>query len=211
MTAATANAYYDAPLNAIHFPAGILQPTFFDPVMDDAVNYGAIGTVIAHEITHGFDDRGSKFDSQGNLRNWWAPEDFRTFRRQIQCFADEYSQFVATGNVHLNGQLTLGENTADNGGVRLALAALLETIAESRRPTEKVEGLTAEQRFFILFGQMWCENATPQWLRFLAEADYHSPARYRVNGTISNMPEFQKAFGCKRDDEMVRARACRAW
>ena len=211
MTPPTTNAYYDPHLNSINFPAGILQAPLFDPSADDAANYGAIGALIGHEITHAFDDRGSKFDARGNLRDWWMLEDSREFRQRTQCIADQYSQFVAIEDLHVNGKLTLGENTADNAGLRIALVALLNTLGQNGKTAGKRDGLSAEQRFFISFGQMWCENATREYLRYLVQTDQHSPAMFRVNGAVSNMPEFQKAFACSRDQPMARAKACRVW
>lgn len=211
MTPQTTNAYYDPHLNSINFPAGILQAPLFDAGADDAANYGAIGALIGHEITHGFDDRGSKFDARGNLRNWWTAQDFRQFQERTECIAGQYSEFVATEDLHVNGRLTLGENTADNGGLRIALIALLNTLGQTSKTGENPNGLSAEQRFFISFGQMWCENATPEYLRYLVQTDQHSPTTYRVNGAVSNMPEFTKAFDCGCGQPMVRANACRVW
>lgn len=211
MTVPTANAYYDTHLNSINFPAGILQSTFFNAALDDAVNYGAIGALMAHEISHGFDDRGSKFDAHGNLRNWWMPEDSKTFKLRTQCIEDEYSKFIAVDGLHVNGKLTRGENTADNGGLRIAFMALLQELAQNKTRRQAIDSFTPEQRFFIAFGQMWCENDTPEWIRYLVETDQHSPAMYRVNGAVSNMPEFYKAFGCAAGKPMVAENACRVW
>jgi putative endopeptidase len=208
MTPPTVNAYYDPQMNNINFPAGILQPPFYDNRADDAVNYGAIGMVIGHELTHGFDDQGRQFDPQGNLRDWWTPADAKAFNQKEACFVQEYSSFTPVDDVHLNGQLTLGENTADNGGLRLSLMALLATIGNDRKP---IDGLTPEQRYFLSFGQIWCENDTPEALRLHAQTDPHSPGRFRVNGVVRNMPEFQKTFACKAGQPMVAANACRVW
>jgi putative endopeptidase len=205
------NAYYDPQLNAITFPAAILQPPLFDPQSDDAANFGAIGAIIGHELTHGFDDQGRKFDGDGNLRDWWTAEDAKQFEQKEQCIADEYSGFEATEGVKLNGKLTLGENTADNGGLRLAFMALESTLAgENRAPTDP-DGYTPEQRFFIAYGESWCSNATPQYLRMVAQSNPHSTPQARANGVVSNMPEFQKAFGCKKGQPMVRENACHVW
>jgi endothelin-converting enzyme/putative endopeptidase len=209
ITPPTVDAYYDPQLNTINFPAGILQPPFFDKQMDDSVNFGAIGAVIGHELTHGFDDEGRKFDASGNLRDWWTDQDGKEFDRRAKCVADEYSGFEATDGVKLNGNLTLGENTADNGGVRIALMALESTLTEKGRG--EVDGFTPEQRFFISFGQVWCANVTPQLLRLQAQSNPHSTPKYRVNGVVSNMPEFQQAFGCKKGQPMVRENACHVW
>jgi putative endopeptidase len=211
MTPPTVNAYYDPQLNTINFPAGILQPPFFDNEMEDAINFGAIGAVIGHEMTHGFDDQGRKFDPNGNLRDWWTAQDAKQFEHRAQCIADEYSSFEATPGVNLNGNLTLGENTADNGGARIALMALESVLPSDRKSDEKPGALTPQQKFFISYGQSWCANETPQMLRLMAQSDPHSTPKYRVNGVLSNMLEFQKAFACKRGQPMVRANACRVW
>jgi len=208
-TPPTVNASYNPPQNNVSFPAGILQPPFFDPTMDDAVNFGGIGAVIGHELTHGFDDEGRKFDSQGNLADWWTPEDAREFEKRVACVADEYSGFTVPGGVHLNGRLTLGENTADNGGVRIALMALEDTL--KGKPRELKDGFTPEQRLFLAWGQVWCEISTDKDAQRRAQTDPHSPGRYRVNGVVSNMPEFQQAFNCAPKSPMVRENACRVW
>jgi len=208
MTTPTVNAFYNSQNNSINFPAGILQPPFFDPKRDAALNYGGIGAVIGHEMTHGFDDQGRKFDADGNLRDWWTPQDGAEFEKRAACIADEHSSFTAVDDVKLNGRLTLGENTADNGGVRVALMALEDTL---KGTSDKVEGFTPEQRFFLGFAQVWCESMSPQEARQRAMTDPHSPGRYRVNGTVQNMPEFQKAYACKAGQPMVAANACRVW
>lgn len=210
MTPPTVNAYYDPQNNNINFPAGILQPPFFDKSVDDAVNYGAIGAVIGHELTHGFDDQGRRFDAQGNLKDWWTDEDAKAFEARAKCFVDEYAGFRAVDDVHLNGELTLGENVADNGGVRIALMALKRAMSKDEL-AKKVDGFTAEQRFFLGFAQVWCGEYTPETARLRAQTDPHSPGVYRANGTVSNMPEFAEAFGCKAGDAMVRENACRVW
>jgi putative endopeptidase len=209
MSQPTVNAYYDPQQNNINFPAGILQPPFWDNALDDAVNYGAIGAVIGHELTHGFDDEGRQFDAKGNLRDWWSPEDAKAFEERADCFVQQYGSYTAIDDVKLNGKLTLGENTADNGGLRLAYMALMNRLA-GKEP-EKRDGFTAEQRFFLGWGQIWCENRTPEVARLRAQTDPHSPGRYRVNGVVSNMPEFQKAFACGTGAPMVRNPACRVW
>jgi len=211
MTPPTVNAYYNPPENDINFPAGILQPPFYDSKLDDAVNYGAIGTVIGHELKHGFDDQGRKFDGQGNLRDWWTEVDGKEFEKRASCIADEYSGFVAVKDpeLKLNGRLTLGENTADNGGLRIAYMALMDKLRQ--RPTGPIEGFTPEQRLFLGFGQIWCENSTVESARLRALTDSHSPGRYRTNGVVQNMPEFQKAFGCKAGQPMVAKEPCRVW
>ncbi len=211
MTPPTVNAYYDPQLNTVNFPAGILQPPYFDKQMDDAVNFGEIGAVIGHELTHGFDDQGRKFDSTGNLHDWWTDQDAKEFQKRAQCISDEYSGFEAVPGVKLNGDLTLGENTADNGGTRIALMALENVLAAEGKADVKIDGLTPQQRFFIAYGQSWCSNWTPELLRLVAESDPHSPTEFRVNGVVSNMPEFQKAFNCKAGQPMVRENACHVW
>ncbi|HLJ28259.1 MAG TPA: M13 family metallopeptidase [Candidatus Angelobacter sp.] len=211
MTPPTVNAYYSPPENDINFPAGILQPPFFDKAEDDAVNFGGIGVVIGHELTHGFDDQGSKFDAEGNLKNWWTDADRKEFEQRTGCVADEYSSFVAVDDLHLNGRLTLGENTADNGGARIALMALHSQMAAEKRGSEKKDGFTPEQRFFLGFAQIWCENRTDESARLLAKTDPHSPGRFRVIGTLQNNPDFAKAFGCKAGQKMVSQNACHVW
>ncbi|HET6179204.1 MAG TPA: M13 family metallopeptidase [Candidatus Sulfotelmatobacter sp.] len=213
MTPPEVNAYYSGSFNEIVFPAGILQPPFFDRTMDDAINFGGIGLVIGHELTHGFDDQGRKFDPTGNLRDWWTEQDGKEFEKRVSCVADEYSNFVAVDNMKLNGRLTLGENTADNGGARIALAALERLIAEDKTGKEgqSIDGFTPEQRFFLGFGRVWCEKQRPEYLRVMVSTNPHSPGRYRVNGVVQNMPEFQKAFGCKTGQPMVAENACHVW
>jgi endothelin-converting enzyme/putative endopeptidase len=207
MTPPTVNAYYDPQMNDINFPAGILQPPFFDNAMDDAVNFGAIGAVIGHELTHGFDDEGRKFDAKGNLRDWWTADDAKAFESRAQCLVDEYAGFTAVADVKLNGKLTLGENTADNGGLRIASMALSQLGGKGA----PVDGYTPEQRLFLGWGQIWCEKRTDQASRMLALTNPHSPGRYRVNGVVANMPEFAKAFACPAGKPMVPAKACRVW
>jgi endothelin-converting enzyme/putative endopeptidase len=209
MTPPTVNAYYSSNRNNINFPAGILQPPFYRAGRDAAVNYGGIGAVVGHELTHGFDDQGRKFDANGNLRNWWTGSDAKNYEARSSCIADQYSQYVVAGDTHINGRLTLGENTADNGGVRLALMAYLAGPGATATPI--VDGFTREQRFFLGFAQIWCESRRDELERQRALTDSHSSGRYRVNGTVSNMPEFAKAFSCKADAPMVRQNACRVW
>ena len=213
MTPPTVNAYYSGSLNEIVFPAGILQPPFFDKSMDDAINFGGIGLVIGHELTHGFDDQGRKYDPKGNLRDWWTDEDGKEFEKRVSCVADEYSNFIAVDDLHLNGRLTLGENTADNGGARIALMALERMIAEDKTGKEgqSIDGYTPEQRFFLGFGRVWCEKRRPEYLRTQVTTNPHSPGKYRVNGVVQNMPEFQKAWGCKAGQPMVAENACHVW
>jgi putative endopeptidase len=208
MTTPTVNAFYSPQYNSINFPAGILQLPFFDPRRDMALNYGAAGAVIGHEMTHGFDDQGRKFDGNGNLRDWWTPADAAEFEKRAACVANEYSGFTAVDDLKLNGRLTLGENTADSGGLRVALMALHDVLKGKQ---DKVDGFTPDQRFFLGFAQIWCENSTPQAERQNALTNPHSPGRYRVNGTLQNMPEFQQAFSCQAKQPMVSENACRVW
>jgi predicted metalloendopeptidase len=213
MTPPTVNAYYNSSHNEIVFPAGILQPPFFDKDVDDAVNFGGIGLVIGHELTHGFDDQGRKYDPQGNLRDWWTAEDGKEFEQRASCVANEYSGFVAVDDLKLNGKLTLGENTADNGGARISLNALDEI--NKQYPTAKaaqmIDSYTPEQRFFLGFGRVWCEKQRPEFARMRVSVDPHSPGKYRVDGVVENMPEFEKAWGCKAGQPMVSENACRVW
>ncbi len=212
MTPPTVNAYYSPDRNNINFPAGILQPPFYQSGRDAAVNYGGAGAVVGHELTHGFDDQGRKFDGKGNLRNWWTEGDAKAYEERASCIADQYAEYVVAGDTHLNGKLTLGENTADNGGLRLALMAYLAGPGNNVKTAPPLmDGFTPEQRLFIGFGQIWCENRRPEFERLRAATDPHSSGKYRVNGTVSNMPEFQKAFGCKAGAPMVRQNQCRVW
>ena len=205
----TVNASYNANQNNITFPAGILQPPFYDNQADDAMNFGGIGAVIGHELTHGFDDEGSQFDADGNLRDWWTASDKKQFEERTSCTKDQYGSFVAVENLKLNGKLTLGENTADNGGLRIAFMAMLDTLAGKEPPP--VDGLTAKQRFFLGWANVWCQNRTDALTRMLVTIDPHSPGKYRVNGTVSNMPEFRETYHCEPDAAMVNHKACRVW
>ncbi len=205
----TINASYNPLENNITFPAGILQPPFYDNRADDAMNFGGIGAVIGHELTHGFDDQGSQFDAQGNLRDWWTAEDKKEFEKRTSCVANQYGNFVAVDDLKLNGKLTLGENAADNGGLRIAYMALLSTLNGKEPPD--VDGLTAKQRFFLGWANVWCQHRTDAVSRMLVTVDPHSPSKYRVNGTISNMPEFREAYHCAADAPMVNQNACRVW
>ncbi len=209
MTPATVNAYYAPPQNNINFPAGILQPPFYNPKADDAVNYGAIGVVIGHELTHGFDDQGRRFDGKGNLRDWWTSADAKNFEKRADCVVQEYGAFSPIEGVTLNGKLTLGENAADNGGIHLAYAALMDSLAGKVLP--KKDGFTPQQLFFLGYAQIWCENSTEQSSRAMAVTNPHSPGQFRVNGVVQNLPEFREAFSCKAGDPMVSADPCRVW
>ncbi len=218
MTPPTVNAYYSTSFNDINFPAGILQPPFFDFSIDPAVNFGGIGVVIGHEMTHGFDDRGSQFDGKGNLHEWWTTADRKAFTERTDCEVNEYSSFQAApahGDApaaYVNGRLTLGENTADNGGLHIAYQALLDALAEEHKSIdEKIDGYTEAQRYFIGFAQVWCENRTEAVARERALTDPHSPGRWRVNGAVQNFDAFGRAFGCKKDQPMVPVSSCRVW
>jgi len=212
MTPPTVNAYYNASMNNINFPAGILQPPFYNPKAGDAVNYGGIGAVIGHELTHGFDDQGRRYDGEGNLRDWWTADDAKAFENRADCISNEYGGFSPVPDVKLNGKLTLGENSADNGGLRLAYMALMDSLADhTTDKAEKKDGFTPQQQFFLGFAQIWCENSTEESSRVRAATDPHSPGQFRANGVVQNMPEFQEAFSCKAGDAMVSAQPCRVW
>lgn len=202
MTPQTVNASYNPSKNDITFPAGIMQPPFYDPDADDAVNYGAIGCVIGHEITHGFDDQGRKFDSDGNLKDWWTESDAENFKKRADKLAEQYSEYIAIDSLHVNGRLTLGENIADLGGMTASYYALQKTL--KGKNINPIDGFTPGQRFFLAFSQVWRSNSTPEALRLQINTDPHSPAKFRVVGTISNMEEFMKAFNGKPGDPMVR-------
>ena len=209
MTPPTVNASYSSSLNQIQFPAGILQPPFFDPNADDAVNYGALGAVIGHEMTHGFDDSGRQFDAQGILRDWWTPEDAAKYKAAAQLVVDQFNGYTVVDSVsHVNGRLTLGENIADLGGLTVAYHAMEKAIAG--KPHPKIDGFTPEQRFFLGWAQVWRSLARPEQALNSLKTDSHSPNKWRVNGPLSNMPEFRQAFGCKEGDPMVRPESLRA-
>jgi len=217
MTPPTVNAYYSPPQNDINFPAGILQPPFFDNSMDPAVNFGGIGVVIGHEMTHGFDDQGSKYDPKGNVRQWFTADDLAKFKERTDCEVTEYDGFKVAEGQNLNGKLTLGENTADNGGIRIAFQALQEVLAKGGPNAEpgyvngEKDGYTPAQRFFIAFGQVWCQNQTEQSARVLAKTDPHSSGEWRTKGTVQNFDEFGKAFSCKVGQPMMPVSSCRVW
>ncbi len=212
MTPPTVNAYYNDSMNDINFPAGILQPAFYDKSQDDAVNYGHIGAVIGHELTHGFDDQGKKFDAKGNLSDWWTSEDTKKFEARTDCLVTEYGGFTAVDDVKVNGKLTLGENTADNGGLVLAYMAYLDRAKkEGVDLAAKKDGYTSPQRFYIAYAQNWCENARPEQVRSQVLQDPHSPDHFRANGAIVNQPGFADAFGCKKGSAMVPVNSCRVW
>jgi putative endopeptidase len=203
MTPPTVNAYYSPSMNEIVFPAGILQAPFYDPKADDAVNYGGIGAVIGHEMTHGFDDQGRQFDAKGNLRDWWTKEDGSKFTAKADMVGKQYDAFSPLDSVHVNGKLTMGENLADIGGLTIAYQAFQKTA--QYKAAQKIDGFTPSQRFFLGFAQIWRANQRPEALRQQIQTDPHSPGQYRTNGPLMNMPEFYEAFGCKDGNKMVRA------
>jgi putative endopeptidase len=210
MTPPTVNAYYNAQMNDINFPAGVLQPPLYDPKMDDAPNYGNTGATIGHELTHAFDDEGRQFDGQGNLKDWWTPEDAKKFEEKIQCIRDQYAQYTIVDDIKINSKLTSGEDVADLGGTLLAYIAWKD--ATANQSLQSVEGFTPDQRFFIGMAQWACENERPENLRVNAVTNPHSPGKYRINGVVANMPEFAKAFNCHEGNPMMRgAKACRVW
>jgi predicted metalloendopeptidase len=210
MTPPTVDAYNNGQLNEIVFPAGILQPPFYDPKRDDAYNYGGIGAVIGHEITHGFDDQGAQFDAKGNLKNWWTPEDLKNFQDRGDCVAKQFDGYVVEGDLHQNGKLVEGESIADLGGVTIAYAAFEKSI--EGKPHEKdADGFTPEQRFFLGFAENWAVNVRPELAKLQANTDPHPLPHFRGNGPLSNMAEFAKAFGCKKGDPMVREQICKIW
>jgi putative endopeptidase len=214
MTPPTVNAYEDPQTNTINFPAGMLQPVFFDAQADDATNYGAEGSVVGHELTHGFDDQGRKFDLKGNLRDWWTPEDAKAYDERGACVAKEYTVPVpGMPGVEQNGKLTQGEDTADNGGIYLALSALQADLAKQGKTLDDKDahGLTNLQEFFIAYGSSWCDTFRPQLAQTLVKIDPHSMPELRVNNVLSNMPEFRQAFSCKTGQPMVHETRCRVW
>jgi endothelin-converting enzyme/putative endopeptidase len=212
ITPATVDAYYNPSMNDINFPAAILQSPLFDSRASDASNYGHVGGIVGHELTHGFDDEGSQFDANGNLTDWWTAEDKKKFEEKTDCEVKEYNSFVAVDDVKINGKLTLGENTADNGGLRLAYIAFL---ADAKRKNidleKKQDGFTPVQQFFLGHGQNWCGSTRPEQVRLQVQTDPHSPRHFRANGVVQNMPEFGKAFGCKVGQPMMPVNACRVW
>lgn len=209
MTPPTVNAYYDPQMNDINFPAGVLQPPLYDPRMDDAPNYGDTGGTIGHELTHGFDDEGRQFDANGDLKDWWQPDDAKAFEARAQCIVDQYAGYVVVDDIHINSKLTLGEDAADLGGLMLAYNAWKRNSVDT--PESKRDGLTPDQRFFVGYAQWACENTRPENDRLQAKTDPHSPGRYRVNGLVVNMPEFEKAFSCRKGQAMVKENRCRIW
>ena len=216
MSPPTVNAYYNPQMNDINFPAGILQPPFFDPSRDDAVNYGAVGAIIWHELTHGFDDEGRQFDGKGNLEDWWSKADGKQFDERAECVVKEYDGFIGVDDLHVNGKLTLGENIADLGGLKLAFLAYLDRAQKNgtdlkQKGSVEYGGLTPEQQFFVAFGQNWCQNNRPENLRLRMQTDPHSPEEFRANGVVLNLPEFQRAFSCKAGQPMAPVNRCTIW
>jgi putative endopeptidase len=211
MTPPTVNAYYNPAMNDINFPAGVLQPPLYDAKIDDAPNYGDTGGTIGHELTHGFDDQGAKFDAKGNLRDWWTREDKQKFEERTKCIADQYAQYVVVDDIHINSRLTLGEDVADLGGEILAYIAWKD--ATKNKDLKPVDGLTPEQRFFIGFAQWDCSNERDENMRVRALTDPHSPSKYRINGVVVNMPEFSQAFSCKAGQPMANPpeKVCKVW
>ncbi|MFZ1142613.1 MAG: M13 family metallopeptidase [Candidatus Sulfotelmatobacter sp.] len=209
MTPPTVNAYYDPQMNDINFPAGVLQPPAFDPNSDAAPNYGDTGGTIGHELTHGFDDEGRQFDAQGNLRDWWTAEDGKEFVKRASCISDQYSTYTIIDDIKINGKLTLGEDVADLGGLILAYKAWKDDTKGQR--LEPIDGLTPDQRFFVGYGQSWCGQSRDETKRLRATVDPHSPEKYRTNGVVSNMPQFQEAFHCKAGSPMVNQNRCSVW
>jgi endothelin-converting enzyme/putative endopeptidase len=209
MSPPTVNAYYDPQTNDINFPAGVLEPPLFDPRMDAAPNYGNTGSTIGHELTHGFDDEGRQFDAQGNLKDWWTPEDAKAFEERAACVRDQYARYVIIDDIHINSKLTLGEDVADLGGTLLAYIAWKR--ATAGQDLQSADGLTPDQRFFVGMAQWACGNTRPETKRMNALTDPHSPNEYRVNGVVTNLPEFGKAFGCRPGQPMMSANGCRVW
>ena len=209
MTPPTVNAYFNPQMNDINFPAGVLQPPLYDPKEDDAPNYGNTGATIGHELTHAFDDEGRQFDAKGNLRDWWTPADAKGFEERIDCDRDQYAQYVIVDDIHINSKLTSGEDVADLGGTLLAYIAWKKQTEGQTLQTK--DGFTPDQRFFVGMAQWACENERPENLRVNAATDPHSPGFARINGVVSNMPQFAKAFGCKTGQPMVHVPACKVW
>jgi endothelin-converting enzyme/putative endopeptidase len=214
MTPPTVNAYFDPQMNDINFPAGVLQPPLYDPKLDDAPNYGNTGATIGHELTHAFDDEGRQFDALGNLRDWWTPADAKGFEQRIQCVRDQYAGYTVVDDIHINSKLTSGEDVADLGGTLLAYIAWKKQIEKPDTPLASlavIDGFTPDQRYFVGMAQWACENNRPEDQRLHAATDPHSPGFARINGVVSNLPEFQKAFGCKAGQPMVHTPTCKVW
>lgn len=212
MSPPTVNAYYDPQTNSVNFPAGILQPLYYDPRMGDAVNYGQAGGLEGHELTHGFDDEGRQFNGDGNFTDWWTSADEQKFKERADCVVKQYSGFVAVDDLHVNGKLTLGENIADIGGLRLGYLAWQHRLQESgAKPEADLDGLKPAQQFFTAYAQSWCSSTRPETMRLRVQTDPHSPEEYRVNGVVQDLPEFQQAFGCKAGQPMAPVNRCSIW
>jgi putative endopeptidase len=209
MSPPTVNAYYNPQKNEIVFPAGILQPPFFDAKADDAVNYGAMGSVIGHEMTHGFDDQGRKFDAQGNMREWWTPEDLKNYQERSKCVEDQYTSYVYDGQ-HVNGKLVLGEATADLGGLAIAYRAY-QMSKQGKPAPAPIDGLSDDQRLFLAWARVWAANIRPELAKLLMNTNPHPLSQFRAIGPPSTLPEFAKAFSCKTGDPMVRKDLCQIW
>jgi len=211
MTPPTVNAYYNPQMNEIVFPAGILQPPFFDPKADDASNYGGMGAVIGHEMTHGFDDEGRKFDAQGNLRDWWTPEDAKNFDERAECVEKQFDAYKVQDDVHENGKLVLGESIADLGGLTISYRAFQKEI--EGKPQPAIDGFTPDRRFFLAFAQIWAGNDRPEYERLQVNTDPHPVDHFRAIASPSNMQPFYQAFGCKEGDAMMRPSGmrCQIW
>lgn len=209
MTPQTINAYYDPSMNNLNMPAGILQSPFFDPKAPAAVNYGAVGFVMGHEMTHGFDDQGAQFDGAGNLNNWWTPEDLKKFNQATQCIADQFSQYVVDGDFHVQGNLVVGEAAADLGGITLAYRAFHRS--QAYKEAKVIDGMTPDQQFFLGVAHVWATNIRPEQIRNQVTTDPHPPAKNRVNGSLANMPQFQQAFHVPDESPMVRKNRCVLW
>jgi predicted metalloendopeptidase len=212
MTPPTVNAYYNPQLNEIVFPAGILQPPFFNPKADDAINYGGMGVVIGHELSHGFDDQGRQFDAQGNLKDWWSPADAKDFNSRAECVISQFDGYYVEKNLHENGKLVVGESIGDLGGLAIAYRAFEKSLEGKPRPVD-IDGFAPQQRFFLGYAQIWADNLRAEYARLMVNTNPHPVPRFRVNGPLSNMPAFAQAFHCKPGDAMVRPEKerCQIW
>ena len=212
MTPPTVNAYYNSQMNEIVFPAGILQPPFFNPKADDAINYGGIGVVIGHEMSHGFDDQGRKFDAHGNMKDWWTTADAKDFEGRAACVINQFDGYYVEKDLHENGKLVVGECIGDLGGLAISYRAFQKSLQGKPRPAD-IDGFTPEQRFFLGYAQIWASNLRPEYARLLVHTNPHPVPRFRVNGPLANLPAFAQAFHCKPGDAMVRAAGeqCKIW
>ena len=212
MTPPTSNAYYNPQLNEIVFPAGILQPPAFNGLANDAVNYGSIGVVIGHEVSHGFDDQGAQYDAEGRLENWWSADDLKKFQAKTACVSDQFEGYFIEPNIHHNGKLVLGESIGDLGGAKIAYLAFKKS-QEGRPPLPTIDGFTPDQQFFIAWGQFRGDAIRPETQRLMVQGDPHPIGKFRVIGPLSNLPAFQKAFSCPANSPMVRPaeKRCEVW